>query len=122
MAKVYTAQEMREMADRIWDYETMSKGLELCDNELEQVDCEATHDLIHMLRQAANAMERKKKREKRYEYTIRYVVDDGSILFDERWFDSIDDARSNIDVDGYESVSIVRREVGGWEEVKNEEL
>lgn len=58
MRKVYTAHEMRVLADRIWDYETMSKGLELCDNELEQVDCEATHDLIHMLRQAADAMER----------------------------------------------------------------
>lgn len=57
MPKVYTAHEMRVLADRIWDYETMSKGLELCDNELEQVDCEATHDLIHMLRQAADALE-----------------------------------------------------------------
>lgn len=58
MAKIYTAQEMRELADKIWDYKTMSKGLELCDNELEQVDCEATHDLIYMLRQAADTLER----------------------------------------------------------------
>lgn len=71
MRKVYTAHEMRVLADRIWDYETMSKGLELCDNELELVDCEATHDLIHMLRQAAGMIEREKK----YEYAHKYGED-----------------------------------------------
>lgn len=74
-SKTYTAHEMRVLADRIWDYETMSKGLELCDNELELVDCEATQDLIHMLRQAADMMEREAAKDAEIERLKEYIAE-----------------------------------------------
>lgn len=55
--KRYAAQEMRELSNRIWDYEKMSSGLELTINAEDYVDCEATQNLIAMLRQAADAEE-----------------------------------------------------------------
>lgn len=112
-SKVYTAQEMRELADKIWDYKTMSKGLELCDNELEQVDCEATHDLIYMLRQAADALEREEKREKRYEYAVMMPDGKTNTPLDDRRYQEKIAARN------YEYGAIlVRRELGEWEVVK----
>ena len=57
--KRYTAQEMRELADKIWKYsDDDCKGkLELTDNDHDYVDCEATQAVIEMLRQAADAEE-----------------------------------------------------------------
>lgn len=57
--KQYTAQEMRELADKIWKYsDDDCKGkLELTDNDHDYVDCEATQAVIEMLRQAADAEE-----------------------------------------------------------------
>lgn len=59
--KRFTAQEMRELSNRIWDYEKMSSGLELTINNENYVDCEATQNLIAMLRQAADAEEENTK-------------------------------------------------------------
>lgn len=119
--KVYTALEMRELADRIWDYETMSKGLELCDNDLEQVDCEATYDLIRMLRQAADKMECKGRWKKRYEYKGVVLEKSGKIIkwesqsVFEKYRDALEDAMVTGPSEGIPTVC--SREVGMWREV-----
>lgn len=120
MAKVYTAQEMRELAGKIWDYETMPKGLELCDNELGQVDCEATHDLIGMLRQAAELMEREEKKPKKYQYqyAARYFYPSGVIATDHIFDNPTDAIHFSGSREGAKK-TICRREVGEWEEVKD---
>lgn len=101
MATRYTADEMREMANReklkcSFVTRTLNGGVIL--------DC--TSDVCAMLLHAADLIERE-EREKKYEYAR--VLSDGSIScthFDEY-------------VKGYYKF---RREVGEWEEVTNEEV
>lgn len=101
-SKRYTAKEMRERA-------------EIIENAFLDMPT------AEMLRQAADMMEREEKREKNYEYGIRYCVDDGSVFEDERHFDSLKDAKDNADVSGYDELKFDRREVGEWEEVEDGE-
>ena len=94
-SKAYTAQEMRGMADELDDaiYTTASA----------------------MLRQAADAMEREKKRVKKYEYAEKCVTDGGwSIVYRHRT-DLLAYAKEIQD----SGTELVRREVGEWEEVKD---
>ncbi|MCQ2299949.1 MAG: hypothetical protein MJZ81_07500 [Bacteroidales bacterium] len=93
-SKVYSAQDMRDAANsrEAWGYKDA---------------------LNNMLRQAAEALEREKK----YEYSVLYCVDE-SEFNDVRHFDTLDDAKDNVDDCGYDELKFVRREVGEWEEVK----
>lgn len=104
MHKVYTAQEMRAFADAI--------AGDLCDNGHR---VEYTYDdlipVIESLRQAADMMEREKK----YEYGVR--IGENQIDCDRDYiFESKEYART---VAG-DSLQVVRREVGEWEEVRDE--
>ena len=91
MSKVFTAQEMRQRADeeeRHW------------------------HDHVSaaMLRQAADALERKEKREKMYEYGYRDKI--GCVP--SCHFETEDVAR----MCAINNPTIVRRPVGEWEEAE----
>lgn len=90
MAKIYTAQEMRVIANikqNILGDETTAE----------------------MLRQAADLMEREEKREKKYEYAT--MTDDGWV--GRSHFNLIELIDDTLD----EGDKLVRREVGEWEEV-----
>ena len=110
-SKTYTAQEMRDYADAIvgdlWC--NNNRGVEYSYDDLIPV--------VEALRQSADMIEREKK----YEYSILYIVDDGSVFHDGRNFDTLDDAKDNVDVCGYDGVKFTRREVGEWEEVEDGE-
>lgn len=94
MSKVYTAREMREQAE----YEESVNG---------------SVGTIEMLRQAADAMERKKKREKKYEYSVHPADVYG--VYQHR-------SAAELNVNFFKALGVrahlVRREVGEWEEVK----
>lgn len=104
MTKVYTAQEMREAAERFAFEEDSSRS----------------NTIVAMLRQAAAAMEREEKREKKFEYTAEYVkrrsgkVDSKCVYH----FNSFNAAKrfKYYPLKG-EKLRFIRREVGEWEEV-----
>ena len=113
MNRKYTAQEMRDLADRMFDYRKDAFGLELYDCRSNSVDCDATHDVICMLRQAADMMERE-EREKKYEFSVNPPEANGVFQY-----------RAGAELmafmlkhTGEEDGTIVRREVGNWEEVE----
>ena len=114
-SKTYTAQEMRELADAI--------AGDLCDNGHRSV--EYTYDdlipVIESLHQAADAMEKSleqhdnERRGKKYEYGVR--IDGNKIDCDRDYiFESEQYARR---VAG-DYLQVVRREVGEWEEIRDE--
>lgn len=114
MARKYTAQDMRELADRMFDYRNDAFGLEIYDCRSNSVDCDATHDVICMLRQAADEMERERK----YEYSQRRHDEKlGIDIVDMLHCSSLEGA---LDLHGRwnKNMPIVRREVGEWEEVE----
>lgn len=76
MSRRYTAQDMREIAERMSDYESGRFGLELYGLRTNSIESEATDDVASMLRQAADDMEREEKRERKYE-VARAVMDAG---------------------------------------------
>ena len=88
--RVYSAQEMREMAD-LFVYGRTAE----------------------MLRQAADAMERESKREKKYEYGILPCGTNG--VYQTRAAAELQ--QLILEQSGYK-YPIVRRKVGEWEEVK----
>ena len=96
MSKVFTAQEMRVRADK---------------EERHWHD----HVTADMLRQAADALERKEKRGKKYEYAVKWL-DENSVANNmgehRKWAESI------VRDVGSSKVRLVRRPVGEWEEVK----
>ena len=103
-SRIYTAQEMREMANRekfkcSFVTRTLNGGIIL--------DC--TSDVCAMLRQAADALEREEKREKKYEYAEKYSEGYVSCIHEQSML-----IHCNFGV-------AVRREVGEWEEVKDGE-
>lgn len=103
--KTYTAQEMRNFADAI--------AVDLNESGHTSVQY-SYHDLIPViesLRCAADLMEREEKREKKYEYGVRFNENkiDRDYIFESKKY-----ART---VAG-DSLQVFRREVGEWEEVK----
>lgn len=92
-SKIYTAQEMREEANKVTRY-----------------DFYVASD---MLQQAADMMEREAKRDKRYEYSVHPADVYG--VFQHR-------SAAELNVKTLKTIGIrahlVRREVGEWEEVK----
>lgn len=93
MKKKYTAQEMRDMANCL-HYNSPTK---------------LTIEAAAMLRQAADAMERE-ERERKYEYAVRNL--DGVVI------DIHKDTKIRaIDCKIEKKETVVRREVGEWEEV-----
>lgn len=105
----YTAQEMRDFADAI--------AYDL--NESGHTSVRYTYDdlipVIESLRQAADAMEHKKK----YEYAVYFVYECG--IDGEEHFKTLDDAKSFIRRSVISRATISRREVGEWKEVKDGE-
>lgn len=110
ITKVYTAAELREAADNFW------VGVVICEvkDEDGRVVKHIKHDeVIAMLRQAAEMMEREEKREKKYEYSFKMAsgrLTNGSFSDEEtaRRFALYGD-------------TVVRREVGEWMEVNDGE-
>lgn len=109
MAKTYTAQDMRELANELesrsekavcrW-HEGFEEWLPLWQNP---------DDTILALRQAADDLEREEKREKKYEYAE--MKSDGRVVHIHE--DKIEDVMMLFD-----GSTKVRREVSEWEEVK----
>lgn len=95
MAKVYTAQEMR---NRAYDEEHFWND----------------HVTAAMLRQAADALECKENRNKKYEYGYRIKVGKSVIV---REFDTKAEAVQEL-IGNWGDGEIVRRSVGEWEDVK----
>ena len=107
MPRQYTAQEMREAAEFFERNAEMVRWVVKSNSVLANI-----HETISMLRQAADAMEREEKRERKYQYG---VVFGGDGIDRDYIFDSEECART---VAG-DSLQVVRREVGEWEEVKD---
>lgn len=112
MNKAYTAQELREAADNFWVGGIICK----VKDENGRVVKHIKHDaIIAMLRQSADLMERDKK----YEYAVEHhdlfgkwvVYEDGLTLVEAQKLSREKWARPH---------SIVRREVSGWEEVRED--
>lgn len=103
MAKLFTADEIREIADEI--------GL--------------AHDDIHekaaaMLYQAADALESEDERGKTYEYAVLWDYDN-SLFVKSTDYSYIKQKIDEVNADGFIVCHIVRRSVGEWEEeVKSE--
>ena len=93
MSRKYTAQEMRDMGEQILF-----------------TDDDWYEDAGHMLLQAADMLERKKKRKKKYEYAE--MMSSGVIW--NNHFSNKSYIKTNM-MDS--SRAIVRREVGEWEEL-----
>ena len=94
--KIYTAQEMRDVAQCL-HYNSPTK---------------LTVEAAAMLRQSADAMDREEKCEKKYEYALELL--DGSVLH----LHYNDKSAIKIIMS---CETIVRREVGEWEEVRDGE-
>lgn len=112
MTKIFTAQEMREAADNFWVGGVISE----VKDEAGRVVKHIKHDaVIAMLHQAADMMEQEERREKRYEYALysRPLVSSSGDPVGEI-FSSKEPVRRIM----FPGDSIVRREVGEWEEVK----
>ena len=95
MSRRYTAQDMRETADGLKDDPGMDALI-----------------IADMLRQAADDMEREEKRERKYEYAEKFKEGMVACLHRERPVDHCE---------MYPGSIAVRREVGEWEEVKDEQ-
>lgn len=109
-SKIYTAQEMLEAANAVDDVSINDNG-----EYYYEKDDKFNPDIVRdMLRQAADAMEHEAMREKKYEYSIRFRENQKD--YDRDYiFVSKEYART---VAG-DSLQVVRREVGEWEEVKD---
>ena len=105
-SKVYTAQELREMVNYAMVATRGMRGW--C------VDNERSAALQEMLRQAADALDRKKK----YEYTLKYLAKDGSCYVSRFHNDTQDEAERYSNTFNGETFVVLRRQVGEWEEVK----
>lgn len=105
----YTAKEMRELAEMI-DH---GGAFTLTDPSIVESN-------VAMLRQAADDMER----EKRWEYAVMYTALSGCRCISPGRADCIAATKNILSLYNKEceDANIVRREVGEWEEVKNEEV
>ena len=111
MSKIYTAAEMREMADFFDRNAEMVRRKVLSNAILANI-----HEVIPMLRQAADMME-SKKRKRKYEYALKWG--DGVIECKSDSIKRTKERENGLNRRLVEPcVSIVRREVGEWEEVK----
>lgn len=105
--KIYTSQEMREAAENITRVDIMD-GLSCREH------CYQMKQMVRgMLRQAADMIECEKKREKKYEFSVKEFGGYVQPLHDDSLSSSFLDGRAV----GDENYVIVRREVGVWEEV-----
>lgn len=102
MKRVFTVQEMRELAEMI-DH---GGAFTLTDPSIIEAN-------VAMLRQAADMM----VRESKYEYGVKFHGCDGSARIDNMHFRSLSEANEFNEVIGLDETTVVRREVGGWEEV-----
>lgn len=108
MAEVYTAQEMREAADNFWVSGVISEVKDEDGRVVKQIKNDA---IIAMLRQAADALEREERREKKYEYAAKY----GNGFVSELHSTTVGGTEYAKENKGF--VGVVRRQVGEWEEV-----
>ena len=108
--KIYTAKEMREAADTFW------VGGVICEvkDEDGRVVKHIKHDaIIAMLRQAADALDREERRKKEYEYSYMFL--DGTVASAHR------ESPRMVFGDTVHGRTVVRREVGEWEDVNDGE-
>lgn len=105
MAKQYTAQEMRKVAD---DLDSVYVAPE-CEDKKEQYGYLSIARM--MLLHAADDLERKEKREKKYEFALRTPTG---------WIDeeATQNTLEDIKLFCEDGNTIVRRSVGEWEDVK----
>ena len=110
MSKVYTAQEMREMADKLDDDhgEYAICHYDERDDEWRPLWMKP-NSVVLALRQAADMIECEKKREKKYEYALKGAS--GRVSYTR--FPDVLTAHSRALPDD----TIVRHRVGEWEEV-----
>lgn len=101
----YTAEEMRDVALTLEAFR-MFKDPDYIDDYLTKAQS--------MLRQAADMMEREEKREKKYEFSVYPPEINGVFQYRAGAELNAFMLKQNGDRDG----TIVRREVGEWEEVK----
>lgn len=111
-SKIYTAQEMRAMADKLPDdYSFADIVSSDGDKQLFSMGC-----LSSMLRQAADIIEREAKRDKKYEYSVHPADVYG--VYQHR-------SAAELNVEVLKTTGIrahlVRREIGEWEEVRDGE-
>lgn len=114
MPKIYTAQAMREMANRekfkcSFVTRTLNGGIIL--------DC--TSDVCAMLRQAADLMEREERRELKYEYSVRYFNRYEKKEEVDYLHHTTSTAAARYLPWFQEAKCVVRRPVGEWEEVRD---
>lgn len=107
MSRKYTAQEMREAANAVDEVSINDNG-EYFYEKHEKFNPFLVRD---MLRQAADAMEREEKIEKKYEYAA--MTDDGWV--ERLHFDMVELIEDTL----YDGDKLVCREVGEWEVVPN---
>lgn len=117
MSRRYTDQEMREMALTIEHKreicsvedsgDTDDRGCKIFYHKSHYDECQI---IATMLRQAADDLESKEKRERKYEYAEKFITESVSNFHHDTYMEAKGDT-----VDGYR---IVRREIGEWEEVK----
>lgn len=103
MKRVFTAQEMRELAEMI------DHG-----GAFALTDPSAVEANVAMLRQAADNLEREEKREKKYEYGVLPC----GINFVYQTRAEADHKQAVLEQSVGFQYPIVRREVGNWEEVE----
>lgn len=118
MSEQYTAQEMLEASEFFERNAEMVRRVVKSNSVLANI-----HEVIPMLRQAADMMEleeeRKRRRKKKYEYVVKYIS--GCGLHCKVSFNTLDEANSFIRNSIASGKRICRREVGEWEEVKDGE-
>lgn len=98
MSRRYTAQEMRDMAEQILF-----------------TDDDWYADAGHMLLQAADMLDSKKKSKRRYEYTVKYT-NGRRVWKSSHHYESIKLCKKDWPLEGRK---FIRREVGEWEDVKD---
>lgn len=117
MSRRYTAQEMRETADNVCADFTFARVNVGSDARPVYMEIKP-HEVASMLRQAADDMEREEKRERKYEFSVYPPEVNG--VFQYRAGAELKACILNLA--GYRDGTIVRREVGEWEEVRSEEV
>lgn len=104
----YTAKDMREAADNFWVNGVICEVKDKDGHVVKHIKHDA---VIAMLRQAADAMEKEGKREKKYEYGVKWDDDEEVKPHSKQTAESI------VMEFGKEIVKAVRRSVGEWEEI-----
>lgn len=118
MTKTYTAQEMREMADKLDDDhgEYAICHYDERDDEWRPLWMKPNSAVL-ALRQAADVIEREERRKSSTTTDYSFVDESGFRV--PYLYDSVETAKRGAAKFGYDAKCFIRREVGNWEEVKD---